>query len=133
MLSFRTLTSISIGGTAGAGIRWLIIETLGDSDFPWAIFAVNVLGSALLGCLLAELIAEHSRLHKDFVMGLASGFCGSLTTFSLFAVEIAERFRASEVFVGIIYAAMSVGLGLIAGWWGYAIRSRADKRKGAAA
>ena len=77
-----------------------------------------------MGCILAELLAEHSHFHKDVVMGAASGFCGSLTTFSVFAVEIADRFRGGEVLLGISYAVLSVGLGFLAAWWGYWVRSR---------
>lgn len=120
----KTLLSISVGGVLGAGIRWIIVAHLGNSGFPWAVFAINIAGSALLGCLVAELLAEKTHFQKELVTGAASGFCGSLTTFSLFAFEIAERLRNGEIFVGIIYGVMSVALGLIAAWWGYAIRRR---------
>lgn len=124
MLNPKTLLSISVGGVLGAGLRWIIVAHLGQSSFPWAIFAINVVGSAILGCLVAELLAEKTHFQKEMITGAASGFCGSLTTFSLFAFEIADRLRNGEIFVGLIYGVMSVSLGLVAAWWGYVIRRR---------
>ncbi len=124
MLRPSTLLSISVGGVLGAGIRWIIVSHLGNSGFPWAVFALNVLGSAILGCLVAELLAEKTHFQKEILTAAASGFCGSLTTFSVFALEIAERLRNGEIFIGISYGLLSIILGLIAAWWGYIVRRR---------
>ena len=124
MLNFRTLLSISIGGVLGASIRWIVVEHLGDSSFPWAIFAINVIGSAILGCLVAELLAERTHFQKELIVAGAAGFCGSLTTFSVFALEIANRLKSGEILIGLSYGLMSIILGLVSAWWGYTIRRK---------
>jgi CrcB protein len=55
--------------------RWLAV-------FPWGTFSVNVVGSLLLGFLVAGWQTE-----APVVALLGVGFCGALTTFSSFAWE----------------------------------------------
>lgn len=68
---------------------------------------MNVAGSVLLGAVLA---GGRSRLsgsqpHRDF---LAAGFCGGLTTFSTYAVEVVGLARDGHALVAAVYAIASV-------------------------
>lgn len=70
---------VAVGGAAGASLRYAFARLV-PGRFPWGILAANLLGSFLLGVLLAGA--------DDEVMLLAGvGFCGALTTFSTFALD----------------------------------------------
>ena len=81
--------------------------------FPWVLFTINVAGSALLGATLAE---QSRRPGSDVflhdVVGI--GFCGGLTTFSTFAVEVAGFLRADRSGLAAVYVLASVTVGILA-------------------
>ena len=68
---------------------------------------VNVVGSVVLGVLLAE-EWNHPRwrLWLHDVGGI--GFCGGLTTFSTFTVEVVELVRRDAIDVAVSYGVLSV-------------------------
>ncbi|MCW2777933.1 MAG: CrcB protein [Frankiales bacterium] len=74
-----TVLLVALGGAAGAAVRWLVAQRLPGRP---GTLAVNVAGSLLLGLLLGT-GATTSAL-------LGVGFCGALTTFSTYAVEVVE-------------------------------------------
>nr|MDQ3355012.1 hypothetical protein [Actinomycetota bacterium] len=49
----RRVTAIAVGGAAGATLRWALVTSVESGRFPWPVFALNVVGSVLLGVLLA--------------------------------------------------------------------------------
>src|SRR3954452_1421994 len=73
--------------------------------WPWATFAVNVAGSALLGWVVARDLRP--RL-------LGAGFCGALTTFSAFQLELLHMLDADRLGLAVLYAGASVMAGLLA-------------------
>lgn len=100
---------VVLGGAVGAVVRYLVGRWLNRGDAPWGTFAVNVVGSFVLGCVLARATPEVAAL-------VGTGFCGALTTYSTFALEATELPRARAV----LYTLGSVALGLLAagaGWW----------------
>jgi CrcB protein len=74
-------------------------------QWPWATFAVNVAGSALLGWVAAR--DRHRGL-------LGTGLCGALTTFSAFQLELVGLVEADRPLLGFGYAAGSIAAGLAA-------------------
>ncbi len=74
---------------------------------------MNIAGSLLLGVFLAEEWAHPTRrlvLH-DFG---GIGFCGGLTTFSTFSVEVVAMARDGDTAVAIVYAIASVVVAIAA-------------------
>lgn len=53
--------------------------------FPWANLAINLVGSALLGAVVAAALTR--GLSPDLTVVLGVGFIGAFTTFSTFSVE----------------------------------------------
>lgn len=124
------LVTVGLGGAAGAALRYVIetwaVARLGQS-WPWGTLAVNVLGSLILGLAMGGVLA--AELPRWVSLLVATGFCGALTTFSSFALQVvdlssavntatndsepmspAQRFSAR----GLAYAAVSMGAGLLA-------------------
>jgi fluoride exporter len=109
----RRLAAVALGGAAGAAVRWAVVTSLEVGAFPWPVLSVNVAGSLLLGIVLA---AEWNRPTVRLLLhdGAGVGFCGGLTTFSTFAVEVVELVRADEHAIAVAYTAASLA-GTIAG------------------
>ncbi len=85
----RQLTAVALGGAAGAVMRWLVasgVQKMAGGAFPWGTFAVNALGSFLLGFLFVWLI-ERSSAGELVRLAITVGFMGAFTTFSTYSLE----------------------------------------------
>jgi len=85
----RQLAAVAIGGAAGAVMRWLMasgVQRMVGGAFPWGTFAVNALGSFLLGFLFVWLI-ERSTASELVRLAITVGFMGAFTTFSTYSLE----------------------------------------------
>lgn len=83
------LIAVAIGGAAGAVMRWLMasgVQKMAGGAFPWGTFAVNAIGSFLLGFLFVWLI-ERSTASELLRLGLTVGFLGAFTTFSTYSLD----------------------------------------------
>lgn len=98
---------IAIGGALGAALRWAVVTTVDPGAFPWPVLAVNVLGSVVLGVALAD-EWRHPNARLVLHDGVGIGFCGGLTTFSTFAVEVVELTRDGDTATAAAYVAASV-------------------------
>lgn len=113
---------VLLGGAIGAPLRYLtdlLVQSRHDSVFPWGTFAVNVVGSLVLGVVAAVLVDLGP---SSWVLALVgTGFCGALTTFSTFGFETIRLLEEGSVLTALSNCAASlvVGLGACAG--GYAL------------
>jgi CrcB protein len=79
-----------IGAGVGAPTRYVIDRFFRDSyRFPYGILIVNVAGSFLLGLVVKQ--------ETDLAF-LLFGFCGALTTWSAFALDLFEELREVKLF-----------------------------------
>lgn len=106
--------AVAAGAVAGAGVRWALGETVSESTgWPWALFVANVAGAFFLGAVLAT-----TRLHTDdptpntLRLFVGTGFCGALTTFSTFAVDIAALLRDERSALAVSYLIVSLVVGI---------------------
>ncbi|MCZ2806853.1 fluoride efflux transporter CrcB [Modestobacter sp. VKM Ac-2983] len=113
----------ALGGVLGAVARWGVAGAFPSSagGWPWATLLVNLTGCALIGVLLAVLLARHpdSAWLRPF---LATGVLGGYTTFSTFAVETVQLVEGGAallaggyVLVSVIGGVLAVLAGLTAG------------------
>ncbi len=109
MIDRRELGAIFLGGALGALLRAALGEALpvGEADWPWTTFLVNVVGAALLGYWFTAL--PHTMYRRPL---LTTGFCGALTTFSTVQLELVEMIDAGRVGLAVLYLAASLGAGL---------------------
>ena len=101
------VVAVSVGGIAGASLRWAILTSVETGRFPWPVFVINVAGSVLLGILLAE-EWNHPSLRLLLHDAGGIGFCGGLTTFSTFSLEIVNLIRDGDSTTALLYASTSV-------------------------
>lgn len=83
------MAAVAAGGAAGAVMRWLMagaVQRWAGGAFPWGTFAVNAIGSFLLGFLFVWLI-ERSTASELVRMALTVGMLGAFTTFSTYSLE----------------------------------------------
>lgn len=105
---------VALGGAAGSLLRYAAGQALGPTRpgaFPWPTFAVNVVGSLLLGLVVA-LVPRDDPHHLRAL--LAVGFCGGLTTFSTFGYETVTLLQSRAYGVALAYAGGSFILALLA-------------------
>ncbi|HEX9684203.1 MAG TPA: fluoride efflux transporter CrcB [Acidimicrobiales bacterium] len=101
---------MAVGGGVGALLRHVSAEVIGagSSGIPWSTLTVNVIGSLVLGVVLAH--HESGRAAGWSRPLLAVGLCGGLTTFSAFVVEVDRLWWARSADVAISYLIVTVGV-----------------------
>jgi fluoride exporter len=111
----RELAAIFAGGFIGAIARAALVEALPHSpdEWPWATFAVNMVGAFLLGYFTTRL-QERLPLSAYRRPFLGTGFCGALTTFSTMQIELLGMLDADHGALAASYALVSVLAGFIA-------------------
>jgi CrcB protein len=102
---------IILGAAIGGPMRFVVDQKIRTyTAKPYGIFAVNIIGSFLLGL-------TYGRVEEGFDL-FAIGFAGAFTTWSTFMLDIYlayELKRYSEAAANLV---MSLGFGLLAAWIG---------------
>jgi fluoride exporter len=109
------ILAIAVGGSLGTLARYemgltLVVSGLG---FPWSTFAVNVLGSFMLG-VIVTLVTERwppTRYVRPFA---AIGFCGGFTTFSTLTVMLMRQAEGGRLGLAALYLGASLVAGIAA-------------------
>jgi len=111
--SVYVATGGALGALARTGVEYLLPgPTLEQVQFPWGTFAVNLLGSFLLGFTIAysECCNDRPSWLKPFV---GIGFCGSFTTFSSATAEFILLDRLQDPATAYAYVIASLAFGLM--------------------
>jgi CrcB protein len=124
------LLAVAIGGVAGTLLRVWMARVLppGATGFPWSTLIVNLVGSFVLGFIVVALIerAAPSRYLRPLI---GTGFCGGLTTFSTFVVQIDLLVRAGHAAIAFAYLAVSLVAGLAVVRLGMLLARAAGRRE----
>ena len=117
---------LSMGGMLGVNARywqavWMARWT--SPAFPWATFAINVLGSFLIG-LSSAVLAHRLPGNDPARLFIVVGFLGGYTTFSSYTLEALGLIERDRPLLAVIYlggsvlsGAGAVALGLALGRW----------------
>ncbi|ASK56703.1 camphor resistance protein CrcB [Vibrio tarriae] len=120
-MSFAILSFIALGGAVGACARFLVSEiciTLFGRGFPIGTLTVNVVGSLIMGVLIACVENEWlSPYPWKQVIGL--GFLGALTTFSTFSMDNVLLMQQGAFFKMGANILLNVILSISAAWIGF--------------
>lgn len=123
---WRVLAVVAAGGAAGSAARYAVTLAVpaAEGGFPWAVFAVNVAGCALIGALMV-LTVELGRITHPLVRPfLGVGVLGGFTTFSTYAAGVSDLLVRQEVATATAYAAVTA-VAALAAVWGAAVLTRA--------
>ncbi len=114
------LLLVFLGGGLGSSFRYLIGLVLNRNDFltPWGTFAVNVVGSLLIG-FLAGYNLRSLNLSHEYQALLIAGFLGGFTTFSSFAFENLIMIQQGKILLFATYFITTLVVGLFAVSLGY--------------
>ena len=114
----KEIAYIFIGGGVGSVLRYLaqisINERMSGIGFPfsWGTFIVNIAGSLLIGLFYS--VSERWNLSMEMRLFLTTGLCGGFTTFSTFSNDGLSLLRGEFYGTFLLYALLSIGLGLVA-------------------
>ena len=114
----KNLLLVGLGGAAGSMLRFLFSTWLRHSSFPLATLLVNIIGSFLIGLVIATSLRNPS-FDANWKLFLATGICGGFTTFSAFSAENLQLIQQGRMGLFALYAMGSVLLGLGAAWMGF--------------
>jgi fluoride exporter len=108
---------IGLAGAAGAVSRYGVQLLVGVRPFPWSTLVINVVGSLVVGFVLA--VAVSREWSPSVVAPVTVGFLGAFTTFSTFTWEAFALGRSDRMLEAVGYVTVSVVLGLVAVWAGF--------------
>jgi len=117
-----SLLLVITGAAIGAPLRYLsdrAIQARHDTVFPWGTFAVNVLGSLVLGIITGAVTAGVAS--PAIQLALGTGLCGALTTYSTFSYETLRLLEDDARFFASANVVASIVAGLGAAFLGVAI------------
>ena len=104
---------VTLGGGLGACARYLIglVPVKEPFAFPVKTVFINLLGCFVIG-LIAALASKTTSLSPKTVLFIKTGLCGGFTTFSTFALETETLIKTGHAGFAILYAALSVVVGI---------------------
>ena len=117
------LLVVAAGGAVGAVARHGIDITAGDTPFPWATLAINVVGAFALGVLPA--VAAVRRSHRWSLL-LGPGLLGGFTTVSAWAGQVRELAATGHAPLAGLHLAVTLGAGLLAAALGQRLAHRPE-------
>ncbi|MDR1327261.1 MAG: fluoride efflux transporter CrcB [Heliobacteriaceae bacterium] len=104
------ILSIFIGGGIGSVLRFFAGECVlkyGNCHLAVATLAVNIVGAFIIGFAYA-LFMDKTELNPAVRYAVTIGFCGGLTTFSTFSLELLIMLKNAEFMQVIVYILSSV-------------------------
>lgn len=120
-MAWRALIFVFIGGALGSLAR----ETLGP-ELPTGRVWLPTLLINLAACfVLGWLYAVRDRVHEHALHLGAVGFCGGLSTFSHFALEVGRLIERGALAEAAFYAIVAAIAGIVVAALGEAVGRRA--------
>lgn len=120
------LRFVALGGVAGATVRWALLLAFGSGRAIPVLAAVNIVGSIVLGLLIGLHLTRSGRQRLDtegLLLG-GAGFCGALTDFAGFSVQVARALDQGRVATAALTAVGTALPALVGAGIGWRVGSR---------
>ena len=119
--ALKELALVGCGAVPGAWLRWQSGVHLGPVLGGSAVsdLLVNLIGSLILGFLAGPMPRRPSVL---LLLGI--GFCGCLTTFSSWMLDVVKLLQAGQPVFGLLLIVVSLLLGLACAAAGFQLSRR---------
>ena len=119
--ALKELALVGCGAVPGAWLRWQSGVHLGPVLGGSAVsdLLVNLVGSLILGFLAGPMPRRPSLL---LLLGI--GFCGCLTTFSSWMLDVVKLLQAGQPVFGLLLIVVSLLLGLACAAAGFQLSRR---------
>jgi CrcB protein len=116
------LVAVAAGGAIGATARWgiSIAWPVSLDRFPTTTLAINLMGSFLLGLVVAGLLERRPAAPVTHTF-LGTGLLGAFTTFSTLTVEAVVLVDAGQTWRAGAYLAVSLVAGVVLAAFGLAL------------
>jgi CrcB protein len=113
-MNWTVVGVVAAGGAIGSAARYLVtvlVQRAIGTGFPWWTLSVNVVGSFIMGVLVAAIALRWSicQTGQAFLM---IGLLGGFTTFSAFSLDVATLIERNAVLSAGGYVAGSVVLSI---------------------
>ena len=111
---------LAAGGIVGTFLRYKIIGSpLLFGSLPISVLLVNVIGSFVLGLFVVT--SQQWNVDGKYVLFVAFGFCGSLTTMSALALDTSNLLENKQFYLTAVNVLANVGLSIGAIFGGKAL------------
>jgi len=113
--------AVLVGGLIGGSLRLGLDVAFPEGDFPLTTLLINVVGSLVLGVLVAGVWPRAPHWLRS---GLGTGLIGTFTTFSAVAVSLVSLSAAGRIGTALVYLLVTLVGGLGAATLGLWIGGR---------
>jgi CrcB protein len=115
-LGLQRYLLVAAGGALGSMLRYFVGTSVAERfgvRFPFGTLIINVSACFIIGLSL-EYLSRHAGINPAWRYFLPIGFVGAFSTFSTFEWEAWSSFTTGAFWIGILYVAVSLVVGLIA-------------------
>lgn len=112
----RRYLLIAIGGALGAMLRYFVGVVAAEhfsQRFPVGTLSINISACFMIG-FIVEYLSHHTAPNPVWRYGFTIGFIGAFSTFSTFEWETWRDLTNGAFWIGVLYVAVSLIVGLIA-------------------
>ena len=104
------ILAVGIGAAVGAWLRWALGALLNGMfpAVPPGTLVANLLGGYVVGVAFG-VFAQNPALSPEWRLLIITGFCGGLTTFSTFSIEITTLLQQGRAAAMAAAIALHVG------------------------
>ncbi|HGF7600450.1 TPA: fluoride efflux transporter CrcB [Enterococcus hirae] len=114
-MKIKNYIIVGIGCFLGGELRYFLenMWTVRMNYFPFGTFSADIIGCLFMGIIMGFVLKKEIQSSK-IKLFLATGFCGGLTTFSSFSLEVVKFVTQNNWNMAVYYAVTNSVLGIIA-------------------